>query len=703
MNRTTAREEKIDSLPLLNRDVSWLYFNHRILQEARREEKPLLERLKFLGIYSSNLDEFFRVRMATQARLAEMKGKHLAAAAAGARTLFRDLTTIDTAYAREYGRAVSELTAELARNGIRILNEKELDENQAHFVRCHFRREVSGFVSPVWLSHLGAFTQESDSHIYMAVEMSGPDLPSDYALIELPDAKCGRFIRLPDAADGAECWMYLDDLVRHTLPMIFTGMGYDTFAAYSFKFTKDAGMELDNDMHASMLQKIAKGVKSRRKGAALRLLHDVSMPAPLLQAIMKKMKPDALDTVQPSGRYQNHKSFISFPATGKPGMRFQPWPQVVPPELKQPGSLIRLIRARDRFVHVPYQTFDYVVRLLQEAAVSKDVKSIRITLYRVAHDSKIIEALICAARNGKKVTAVVELLARFDESSNIDVSKRMQEAGINVVFGVEGLKVHSKIIHIGMKRGRDVALIGTGNFHEGNARTYTDYFMMTARPSIVSDVAAVFDFIRRPYIQPTFKRLLVSPLVMRERFCSLIDAEIANARAGREAFIKIKINHITDTHMCRKLYEAAAAGVKVDLLVRGNCSLYTGLPALRGNLNASGIIDRYLEHARIFIFHADGADLTFLGSADWMPRNLDNRVEVVAPVGDPDIKADCMYTVDVGLADNVQARVVDGTGLNLIRSNGLPPRRSQEEIYRHYACASAGAGKPSSDKTTGGE
>lgn len=677
--------------PYIDRDLSWMWFNHRILQEARRKDVPPLERLCFLGIYSNNLDEFFRVRMATISRLCELRGKDCHYEREHARKLRKEITDLDFRYAEEYADAIKEVTDDLAKENLIITDLDSLTDDDRHFIRCRFRSDVSGFISPVWLSKLRKFDRESDDHIYLAVTLDGPGRKTDYALIELPSPQCGRFICLPPTGD-ADRVMYLDDVVRFALPMIFPGMGYTDFKAYSFKFTKDAEMEVDNDLRIGPLQKIAKGVKSRRNGAALRVIYDRGMPRPLLKALMQKLRLDKLDTVQPSGRYHNHKDLMSFPAGGRQDLKYPVWKPVVRPELKQSGSLLQLISERDRFVQVPYHSFDYVVRMLQEAAVSKNVKEIRITLYRVARDSKIIEALICAARNGKKVTAVVELLARFDESSNISWAKKMQDAGINVIFGVEGLKVHSKIIQIEMRHGHRIALVGSGNFHEGNAKSYTDYFLMTAHKGINRDVASVFEFISHPYRPVGFRHLLVSPNEMRNHFIQLIDDEIHNHRRGRPAWIKIKVNHITDHEMVEKLYEASEAGVKVELLVRGNFSMKTGEKGISDNIRAVGIIDRYLEHSRIFIFCANGANKTFMGSADWMPRNLDNRVEVITPVYDPDIKADMLATVEDGMRDNCQARIADGTGRNIpvTPAPGDERFRSQKKIYDRYASEAAG-------------
>lgn len=671
--------------PYIDRDISWMYFNRRILQEATRPEVPLLERISFLGIYSNNLDEFFRVRMATISRIAMLYGRNMASEKRKATELFHRLTDMDTFSSQQYAETIHQLTQELAAANIKIVNETEIDSEQSHYARCLFRSKISGFVSPVWLSKLQGFSRESDSHIYLGVELTGPGRKPDYAIIELPTARCGRFIAFPER-DGVSYVMYLDDIIRHSLPMIFPGMGYTQMRAYSFKFTKDAEMEIDNDLHVGPMEKIAKAVKSRKKGATLRLLYDHEMPMPMLKGIMSKLNLDKLDTVQPSGRYQNHKDFMQFPSSCRPDLKYPQWQPAVPRELKGTESIMQLVTERDRHIHVPYQTFDYVIRLLQEAAVSRHVKSIKITLYRLAKHSKIVEALICAARNGKKVTAVVELLARFDESSNIEYAKEMQEAGVNVVFGVEGLKIHSKIIHIGLRTGHDIAVVGTGNFHEGNAKVYTDYFLMTANPKIVKEVHQVFSIIKRPFKQQNFKHLLVSPFNMREEFTRLIDKEIENACKGKKAWIKIKINHITDEEMVEHLYRASEAGVKVEALVRGNCSMVTGISGISENIQAAGIIDRYLEHSRIFIFHAGGENKTFMGSADWMPRNLDRRIEVVTEVLDESLKADLMRTVEYGLRDNVKARIVDGTGRNEIRT--IPaetePFRSQEMLHDLY-------------------
>ena len=689
--------KKIASAPHIDRDLSWMYFNRRILQEAMKTDVPLLERLSFLGIYSNNLDEFFRVRMATLSRIAECEDKSLRSESEHAKQLIKQINKLNNRYAKEYERTIHEVTDRLREENIFLLKENELDEEQQTFVSDFFRRQFSGFVSPVWLSAVKQLTEATDENIYLAVKMQVSEarkvsatrkLPSrtDYALIELPVSVCGRFIRLPDREERSYL-MYLDDVIRFCLPMIFSGMEYDCFEAYAFKFTKDAEMEIDNDLRNGTLQKISKAVKSRKKGDALRVIYDAEMPKDLLKRVMNRLNLDKLDTVLGGGRYHNHKDLMAFPDCGRCDLKYPRWLPILKPELKENVSLLRLIQKQDRYIHVPFHSFDYYIRVLQEAALSKDVKSIKTTLYRLAKESKVVKALICAARNGKKVTVVIELLARFDEASNIDWSKKMQDAGIHVIFGVEGLKVHSKITHIGMKTGSDIACISTGNFHEGNARMYTDYMLMTASRSVVRDVNSVFTFIEKPYSPVHFKELLVSPNEMKLRFIRLINDEIMNRQSGRPAYIRVKVNHITDSAIVKKLYEASAVGVPVDMLVRGNCSRVTGIPGISDTIHISGIIDRYLEHSRIFIFAAGGENKTFIGSADWMPRNLDNRIEVIAPVYDARIKEDLWKVIDFGLHDTCQGSVVDGTGENrpwMGEDGSGASFRSQEELYKYY-------------------
>lgn len=669
----------------LPRDISWMYFNRRILQEAMKERVPILERLSFLGIYSNNLDEFFRVRVATQSRVAECEDKAAHSEREEALKLIRQINKLNNRYSKEYEGAIKQVTAELEKENICLVNHVQLDEEQQLFVDSFYQQRLNGFISPVWLKSVKQLGNEADENIFLAVKMrkEGHKV-GEYAIIELPVAQAGRFIRLPDK-DGKNYLMYLDDVVRYCLPLIFHGMNYKHFEAYAFKFTKDAEMEIDNDLRNGMMQKISKGVKSRKRGEPLRVIYDANMPKDLLKRVMNKLNLDKLDTVLGGGKYHNHKDLMRFPDCGRKDLKYPEWTPVLKNELSGNVGMLELIRRKDRFIHVPYHSFDSYIRILQEAAINKEVKSIKTTLYRLAKDSKVVKALINAARNGKKVTVVIELLARFDEASNIDWSKKMQDAGIRVIFGVEGLKVHSKITYISMKTGADIACISTGNFHEGNARMYTDYMLMTAAKNVTRDVSLVFDFIERPYSPVRFKELLVSPNEMKQKFIRLINEEIKNKQAGKPAYILIKINHITDPVMVKKLYEASSHGVRIDLLVRGNCSLITGVPGVSDAIRINGIIDRYLEHSRIFIFANGGDEKMFIGSADWMPRNLDNRVEVITPVYDSRIKEDLWKVIDFGLRGNCQGSVVDGSGKNCLWTTDTEESfRSQEELYKYY-------------------
>lgn len=670
----------------LDRDVSWMYFNSRILQEANRSHVPLLERVTFLGIYSNNLDEFFRVRMAYLSRIAERSRKSNSAECLNAKKVLKKISALNSEYAADFDACTRKLNEELKKEGIFIVNDREISEEQQSFISKFFREHLNGHISPIWFSAIKTFDIETDENIYLAVKMNKADSEEapDYAYIEIPVCLSGRFIRLPD--NEGKCYiMYVDDVVRSCLPLVFEGLGYSNFVAYAFKFTRDAEMEIDNDPRNGKIQKIAKGIKSRKRGEPLRVIYDGEMPKDLLSRVLKKLELDRWDTLQKSGRYQNHKDLMRFPNCGKQELLYPSWKPILRKCLSGTESLIERIQREDCFLHVPYHSFDSYIRVLQEAAINKQVKEIKITLYRLASDSKVIKALLAAARNKKSVTVVIELLARFDEESNIKWSRAMQDAGIKVKFGVEGLKVHSKITYIAMKKGQDIACISTGNFHEGNARMYTDCILMTGNRKIVKEVHDVFKFIEYPYIPIHFKELLVSPNEMKTNFIKLIDNEIKNAKAGKKAYIKVKINHVTDPDIIGKLYDASHEGVEINLLVRGNCSIVPGVEGVSDHIHIVGIIDRYLEHSRIFIFANGGSEKVYMGSADWMPRNLDHRIEVITPVYSESIKKELIRIVDYGLRDNVAGRIVDGKGGNCFNAGeSSEPFRSQEWLYKDY-------------------
>ena len=662
-----------------------MYFNHRILQEAEKKQVPLLERLSFLGIYSNNLDEFFRVRVASLNRLADSESLPDKRCKEFKRTL-KTINRLNEEYSSEYTKVIKSVFAELEEHHIRLLKETQLNDEQKQFLKRLYYDKLNGSTNPIWLSAIDDLNTLEDNRIYLVVKKTHTDSERKvkYAVIKVPDRVYGRFIRLPQS-DGYDNIMYLDDVIRFCLPLIFIGTKPSTYEAYSFKFTKDAEMEVDNDADYGAMEKIALGVSSRKRGEPIRVIYDKDMPRDMQKRVFDRLNVRELDTSLAVGRYQNHRDLMSFPDCGHNELKYEKWQPVMKPEFLAEESLFEQIRKKDRFIHVPYNSFDAYIRLLREAALRPSVKEIKTTLYRLAKDSKVVKALICAARNGKKVTAVVELMARFDEESNIKWSKRMQEEGVNVIFGVEGLKIHSKLLYIKTTKG-DIACVGTGNFHEGNARVYTDYLMMTARQGIVSEVAKVFDFIDRPFSPMRFRELLVSPNSMKSRILRLFDNEIKNAQEGRPAWVKIKINHITDPDVVNKMYAASRAGVRIDALVRGNCSLVPGIEGVSDNIRIVGIIDRYLEHSRILIFCNNDKPRYFIGSADWMPRNLVNRIEVLTPVYDDEMKRDLMRTVDYGLRDTTNGRIVDGRGTNEIQpvKEGVEPFRSQEELHIEY-------------------
>ena len=692
-------KEEIIKRAYVERDVSWMYFNHRILQEAEKEYVPLLERLSFLGIYSNNLDEFFRVRVASLNRMLDRKlTKDMEQQI---KKSLKTINKLNESYSQEYTEAVDRVFKELELHKVRLVNETALNDEQKEFLTQFFYDKLNGSVNPIWLSEIDDLSALEDNRIYLVIEKSEGGLSEEdatkkdkdsskkdkekngkkkYAVVKVPDRQYGRWVKIP-SSDGFDNIMYLDDVVRYCLPLVFLGFKESTYKAYSFKFTKDAEREVDNDADYGTLEKIALGVSSRKRGEAVRVIYDRQMPKEMQKKLRERLNTKELEASLASGRYQNHKDLMSFPDCGHKELKYEKWAPIMKPEFLSNESILDQIREKDRYIHVPYHSFNGYIRVLREAATKPEVKSIKTTLYRLAKDSKVVKALITAARNGKKVTAVVELLARFDEESNIKWSKRMQEEGVNVIFGVEGLKIHSKLLYIESKKG-NIACIGTGNFHEGNAKIYTDYLMMTARPKIVNEVAKVFDFIDRPFSPFRFNELLVSPNSMKSRILRMLDNEIKNANEGKEAWVKMKINHITDTDMVAKLYQASKAGVKIDIVIRGNCSLVPGIAKLSDNIHCVGIIDRYLEHSRILVFANGGKPRYFIGSADWMPRNLLNRIEVMTPVYDEEMQQDLLRTIAYGMRDTQNGRIVDGKGTNQMVEG--EPFRSQEELYKAY-------------------
>jgi len=671
----------------VNRDVSWMYFNRRILDEAANQTNPLLERLSFLGIYSNNLDEFFRVRVATLRRMVEIE-ENINHVNIDSHKILKKVLKLNEIYNKDFEATFLELYKELQNENIFLVNESQLSPEQEEFVETFYREELMNSLFPILVSHMVVQPELNDKSIYLAVKISNSvklekNNKKEYALIEIPTGEFSRFMVLPKDGDK-NCIMFLDDVIRFCLPRIFAQFNHDKYEAYTIKITRDAEMELDNIAYQSVIDKVSKAVKSRKSGLPVRFVYDREIPADLLRFTQKLLKINKNDVHVCSGRYHNLKDLISFPTLKRKELKYISQPPIPILAFEESISLISLIRKKDQYLHFPYHSFDNFIRLLRESAINPEVKEIKISIYRLAKNSKVIKALICAAMNGKKVTAMVELLARFDESSNINWAKKMQDAGIKVILGVEGLKVHSKLAHITARKG-NIACIGTGNFHEGTATVYTDFTLMTAHKAIVDEVESVFEFLEQPYLNPTFKQLIVAPQYMRKKIISLIKTEIDNAKKGLPAYIFCKINHIVDEKIVEKLYEASNAGVKIKLLVRGNCALTTGVRRVSENIQALGIIDRHLEHSRVLIFANGGEERYFIGSADWMSRNLDNRVEVYTPVYDSEFQKQLKTVIEFGLKDNVKARIVDGSGKNeLNTTSDETPFRSQKELYQFY-------------------
>ncbi len=669
----------------INREISWLYFNDRVLQESANPKVPLIERFKFLGIFSNNLDEFFRVRVATLQRMSEMKinpGLNKDKPEVILKKISKMTSSLQAVMESNFQQIKEQLKAEK----IFIIEESELNDEQKAFVTSYYDKHLEDAITPVMLSGSGkTFPEMQDARIYFFVKLKNSLKPADkkYALIEMPGTEYSRFLVLPRVDDNKYV-IFLDDVIRLCMPQLFKSLPYDTFEVYTIKITRDSEMEIEAELGEGIVDKVSKGIKSRRYGSPLRFIYDSSMSDDMKKYLLKKINFKKSGTIIPGGRYHNFKDFMDFPTMGRSDLVYQKTTGIENETIKAADSVIKAIEKQDLFLHYPYYSFSQYVQLLREAAIDPDVKSIKITLYRMAHRSKVAKALIFAARNGKQVTAVIELRARFDEEHNIQWAQRMEEAGVQITFGVEGLKIHSKLTLIKKKNGKRIAAVSTGNFHEGNAAVYTDFTLFTANPGITAELEKVFDFIHQPFQMTHYLHLLVSPQEMRKKLNQLIHNEIINAKKGLPAYILCKINHITDNKLIEKLYDAAQAGVKIRMVVRGQLSMVTSQPRLKGNIEIVGIVDKFLEHSRIIIFCNNNQEKYYISSADWMTRNLDQRIEVAIPVYDKAIQQELKTIVEFGLKDNVQARICDGSGENRIKTNDEPVFRSQYELMEHY-------------------
>ncbi len=674
---------------LTNKEVSWLSFNARVLQEAADPSVPLLERLKFLGIFSSNMDEFFRVRVATLRRLSDIGKKFKKIVGHDPKKILKRIGEISVAQYKLFDSVYEEILRGLAKERIFIIDEKQLTTEQGEFVTSYFRREVRPHLMPIMLDQTSTFPNLRDDAIYLAICFPKDQKTSKnrYALIEVPSKGVSRFLLLPPI-DGAQYIVLLDDIVRYCLPDIFSLFslsGVPNFEAYTVKVTRDAELDIDNDLTESYARKVSKSVKQRKQGNPVRFVYDANISEPLLEFLTKKLRLTKDDTRIPGSKYHNFEDFVNFPKVGSSSLRYEPRIPVPVKRLEPGKSVLAAIAKNDILLHFAYQSFDHVLALLREAAIDPNVTSIKISLYRIARDSGVVSALINAVRNGKKVTAVVELQARFDEEANILLSTKLQEEGVRVISGVPGLKVHGKLCLIARKQKRSQVLyacLGTGNFNEDTSSIYGDHCLLTSDERLTKEVASVFDFFENKYRFGDYKHLLVSPFNARKKFAKLIRTEIRNARKGKESYIIAKLNNLADPEIIRLLYQASGAGVKVQLNVRGMFSLVPGIPGLSENIEAIGIVDRFLEHSRMMVFCNGGSPKYFLSSTDWMTRNLDGRVEVTFPIYDASLQEEIRSFLDIQWKDNVKARLLDEKLSNTYREATSPGRiRAQVDFY----------------------
>ncbi|PNK65041.1 MULTISPECIES: polyphosphate kinase 1 [Pantoea] len=669
----------------IEKELSWLSFNERVLQEAADKTNPLIERMRFLGIYSNNLDEFYKVRFA------DLKRRILIGEEQGSpglpRHLLKKIQQRVMKSEQEFDGLYNELLLELARNQIFLINERQLSANQQVWLRHYFKHDLRQHITPILINHDTDLTEFlKDDYTYLAVEIiRGDDIR--YALLEIPSDKVPRFVNLPaESPRRRKPMILLDNILRYCLDDIFKGFfDYDALNAYSMKMTRDAEYDLVTEMESSLLELMSSSLKQRLTAEPVRFVYQRDMPDAMVELLRNKLTISNYDSIVPGGRYHNFKDFIGFPDVGKSNLVNRPLPQIRHIGFDGFRNGFDAIRDRDILLYYPYHTFEHVLELLRQASFDPSVLAIKINIYRVAKRSRIMDAMIHAAYNGKKVTVVVELQARFDEEANISWAKRLTEAGVHVIFSAPGLKIHAKLFLISRREGDEVvryAHIGTGNFNEKTARLYTDYSLLTADARITNEVRRVFNFIENPYRPVSFEHLMVSPQNSRQMLYQLVDAEIANAQQGRPCGITLKINNLVDNGLVDRLYAASGAGVKVNLLVRGMCSLIPDLPGISENIRVISIVDRYLEHDRVYIFENGGDKKVFLSSADWMTRNIDHRIEVAVSILDPRVKQRILDIIAILFSDTVKARIVDKElGNRYVPRGNRRKVRSQLAIY----------------------
>lgn len=675
----------------IDREKSWLSFNARVLQEAADKRVPIMNRIRFLGIFSNNLDEFFRVRYAAIRRI-QLSGKSGRKILRGisADELLYDITDIVIEQQTESLRILTDIEKELQEHNIYMIDERQITEAQREYIKDFFLQKVSNELVTIMLDDLTEFPLLKDSAGYLAVklEIAKKDTTHfKYALIEIPYT-INRFVVLPKE-DDRHFIIMLDDVIRLNLDSIFTIFNYKNITAHMIKITRDAELDLKGDFGKSLLEKISYGIKERRLGEPVRFVYDKDIDSDTLNFFLEKMRIEAADSLIPGGRYHNRRDYMKFPDLGINDLEYPKLPPLPVKGLSLEGSIIEEINKKDFLVHTPYQSYSYIIKFLREVALDPKVTTIKITLYRLAQNSQIISSLINAAKNGKKVVVQVELQARFDEESNIRYSKLMEEEGIELIFGIKGLKVHAKACVVERIEGKKIkryGFISTGNFNETTAKVYTDITLLTSHQKILKEVEKVFEFLNINYKLQNYKHLIVSPHYTRKKFYKLIDKEIKNASEGKEAYIYLKMNSFTDVDMIDKLYLASQMGVEIRLIVRGICCLIPQTKGLSENIKAISIVDNFLEHSRIYIFCNDNNPQVYISSADFMSRNIDRRVEITCPIYDKDIKQEVIDIFNIGWKANVKARLHSENLDNkyVTAKNSEEEFRSQWKMYEYY-------------------
>jgi polyphosphate kinase len=666
------------------KEISWLSFNERVLQEAENKSIPLIERFKFMGIYSNNLDEYFRVRVATLKRISMFESKSKNILGYSTKSTLKKIQELVLQQNTRYEKNYTKLLKELESHNIHIVNEKQLNPEQEVFVNSYFHKEVRTRLMPYLIEKESALPNLTDDAIYLAVHLSKKgSAKRRYALLEVPTNVLPRFVLLPGKKDE-NFIIFLDDIIRFGLKDIFFIFDFDEISAYTIKLTKDAEFEIADDISESYIDKLSRSLQQRKKGTPVRFIYDRCIPDDLLKIITKKLNFGPDDVIIASNRYHNFKDFMKFPNLGKKELYNEDLVPVHHRDIHPGKSILTAVKEKDILLFFPYHPFDHFIDMLREASIDPAVTSIQITLYRLARNSSVINALLNAVRNGKDVTTVVELQARFDEEANIHWGNKLLDEGVKVIYGVPGLKVHSKLCLI-TRVDKDVteryAAVGTGNFNEDTARIYTDHLLLTTNKKITNEVFKAFNFFRVNYKKDNFYHLVLSPFFLRNKILLLIENEIKNAKQGKKAYIYLKLNNLTDTECINYLYEASNAGVKIKLIVRGMLSLVPGVNKVSEHIKAIGIVDRFLEHSRYFIFCNGGDEQIYISSADIMPRNLDHRIEVTCPIFDKSIRQEIRDIFDIQWEDNVKARIYNETQSNDFVKPGKKVIQSQLEVY----------------------